>query len=92
MPPSQYPGNNDRLLSYFFPITKYDPKVKNPLYLIYGLEDDLRPWELTKVTYYGRMSEKQMIFLPGVKHKFTKETEKAFSPLIDEILGVPPKM
>lgn len=55
--------------------------------MVYGLSDDLRPWELVKVTYYGRMSEKQILFVEGAKHEIIPETEKVFASLINQILG-----
>ncbi len=36
---------------YLFPITKFGPAVSNYVHIIYGLADNLRPWEYTKVTY-----------------------------------------
>lgn len=33
-----------------------------------------------------------MTFIPGVKHEFTKAVEEAYTPLIDQILGVPSKL
>jgi hypothetical protein len=66
--------------------------MKNPLFVIYGLADDLRPWELTKVSYYGRMSEQQVSFVPGAKHEITKETEKVFAALFNQLLGVKAKI
>ena len=75
------------IAGYFFPITPYDPKVKNPLHVIYGLQDDLRPWNHTKVTYYGRLGENQISFVEGMAHNFTKGTEEALSLLLHRFLG-----
>jgi hypothetical protein len=36
---------------YLFPITPFDGSLKNGVHVIYGLADDLRPWEYTKFTY-----------------------------------------
>ena len=40
---------------YLFPFTPFDPSLKNPAHIIYGLADDLRPWETTKVVYKGKI-------------------------------------
>jgi predicted esterase len=29
---------------YLFPFTHFDGALKNPVHVIYGLADDLRPW------------------------------------------------
>ena len=53
---------------YFFSITKYDPKVKNPLFLIYGDEDTWRPWKVVKTSYYGRLAEENIVMIKGMGH------------------------
>jgi predicted esterase len=32
------------IAGYLFPITKFDPNLKNKKRIIYGLADKLRPW------------------------------------------------
>jgi len=49
--------------------------MKNPLHVIYGKDDNLRPWDHTKVTYYGRLGENQISFVEGMAHNITKGTE-----------------
>jgi hypothetical protein len=55
--------------------------------LIYGLADNLRPWEHVKVTYYGRLSEKHMNFIAGMKHEINKDTIAALGSALSNVLN-----
>lgn len=49
---------------YLFPFSKYSAeKTKGNIKIIYGLNDDLRPWEYTKVTYEKKFEEGKDIIL-----------------------------
>jgi len=49
------------------------------------LDDDLRPWEFTKLTYEGKISEEQFRLIPGMKHEINAETKKEMKAFFDEI-------
>jgi esterase/lipase len=66
--------------------------VKNPLFIISGKADDLRPWEHCKVTYYGRVAESQMYFVEGMGHSVTQGTEEVLRGLLPKLLGESSKM
>lgn len=38
---------------YLFPFSPFDPAKE--AHVIYGLSDDLRPWQYTKTTYEGKI-------------------------------------
>ena len=51
-----------------FEITKFDPNINKPLRLIYGLNDKVRPWEYTRVTYEGKIPLEKFKFVPKMGH------------------------
>ncbi len=53
---------------YLFPFTPFDSKLNKPVHVIYGLADDLRPWEYTKVVYEGKIGEENMTMIEGMRH------------------------
>jgi hypothetical protein len=53
----------------------------------YGLADDLRPWEYTKITYQGKIGEDRIALVGGMKHEINKDTEKVLEGQFQNILG-----
>lgn len=74
---------------YLFPITKFDPTISNHVSIIYGLADDLRPWELTKVTYEGKIKLTKISMVEAMKHEINKDTEKILEQKFNLIFGGP---
>lgn len=58
---------------YLFPITPFF-YPSNPVHIIYGLSDALRPWEYTKVTYEGKISHDKITLIEGMGHYFDANT------------------
>ena len=63
-----------------FPFTKFDPKSKKLLKLIYGKNDKVRPWQFTKITYEGKIPEDRIKFVSGMGHEVNSKTIKEMKP------------
>jgi predicted ThiF/HesA family dinucleotide-utilizing enzyme len=52
---------------------------------LYGKSDKVRPWELTKVTYEGKIGEEKFKFIAGMGHEVSSKTVKEIRVYFDEI-------
>ena len=60
---------------------------------MHGKSDDLRPWEHVKVTYYGRVAEKDVVLVDEMGHHMEAEgSVKALGSFIEKILGQKAKL
>jgi hypothetical protein len=55
------------------------------LRILYGKSDKVRPWELTKVTYEGKIGEEKFKFIAGMGHEVSSKTVKEIRVYFDEI-------
>ena len=71
---------------YLFPITSFDQSIQIPKRIVYGDQDDLRPWEIVKVTYQNKISEEDIVMVEGVKHEMKPAMIANVSKFIQEVL------
>jgi hypothetical protein len=73
--------------SYLFPFTKFQPELVPRIRIIYGNNDNLRPWEFVKVTYDKKIPEKCITLLDDTKHEVNKKVEKELDAFVEEKLN-----